>query len=62
LKILSIKNILGKVGVYRWGSYREYYFSLNLVKGRLICYKKIDSKSAATFYRLNKGKIIEENS
>ena len=57
---ISKKNIFGTVKMSRWGRKRTYFFGLELKKGRMICYKKIDSKSKATYYTLSKAKIVEK--
>ena len=59
--LLSTRNILGRVGVQRWGSYKQFFFSLDLTKGHMLCFKKQDSKSSTTYYKLSKGVFLKDD-
>jgi hypothetical protein len=58
LNLLSAHNLLGRVVLTRWGRIRVYFFAIDLKNGRLLCYKRIDSKTATTYYNLSKGSFL----
>ncbi|EGR32780.1 hypothetical protein IMG5_070620 [Ichthyophthirius multifiliis] len=54
---VSTNNILGIVNYTKWRKNYNYYFGLDIIKGRLLNYKKIDQKKPSTYYVLIKGKF-----
>ncbi len=57
--LLSIKNILGKVYYTRWRRKKEYFFALDLQKGRILMYKTMESKKVSTYYTIAKGAFCD---
>jgi hypothetical protein len=56
----KIDRKLGAVSYKKWGTLYNYYFSFNLVKGRLLCYKTMQSSSYDNYYSLNKGDFVKD--
>lgn len=56
----KIDRKLGAVSYKKWGTLYNYYFSFNLVKGRLLCYKTMHSSSYDNYYSLNKGDFVKD--
>lgn len=61
-KAPKIDRKLGAVSYKKWGTLYNYYFSFNLGKGRLLCYKTMQSNSYDNYYSLNKGDFVKDES
>ncbi|CAD8213931.1 unnamed protein product [Paramecium octaurelia] len=59
---IRIDRKLGAVSYKKWGTLYNYYFSFNLKKGRLLCYKTQTSSSYNNYYSLNKGDFVKDES
>lgn len=56
----KIDRKLGAVSYIKWGTLYNYYFSFDLRKGRLLCYKTSHSHSYNNYYSLYKGDFISD--
>ncbi|CAD8170761.1 unnamed protein product [Paramecium octaurelia] len=59
---IKIDRKLGAVTYKKWGTLYNYYFSFNLKKARLLCYKTKTSSSYNNYYSLNKGDFVKDES
>ncbi|CAD8085669.1 unnamed protein product [Paramecium sonneborni] len=59
---IKINRKLGAVSYKKWGKLYNYYFSFNLKKARILCYKKNTSSSYNNYYSLNKGDFVKDES
>jgi hypothetical protein len=56
-----IDRKLGIVTYQKWGSVLNYWFSFDLAKGRLLCYKSATSMRPSTYYTLIQGQFVEDD-
>ncbi|CAD8113109.1 unnamed protein product [Paramecium sonneborni] len=57
---IKIDRKLGAVQYIKWGTLYNYFFSFDLRKGRLLCYKTQQSNSYNNYYSLNKGDFVRD--
>ncbi|CAK70450.1 unnamed protein product (macronuclear) [Paramecium tetraurelia] len=57
---IKIDRKLGAVSYIKWGTLYNYFFSFDLRKGRLLCYKTQQSSSYNNYYSLNKGDFVRD--
>ncbi|CAD8212846.1 unnamed protein product [Paramecium pentaurelia] len=57
---IKIDRKLGAASYIKWGTLYNYYFSFDLKKGRLLCYKTQQSNSYNNYYSLNKGDFVRD--
>ena len=57
---MKIDRKLGAVAYIKWGTLYNYYFSFDLRKGRLLCYKTQQSNNYNNYYSLNKGDFVKD--
>lgn len=56
----KIDRKLGAVSYTKWGTLYNYFFSFDLRKGRLLCYKTSHAHSYNNYYSLYKGDFVSD--